>query len=100
MIDSGISYCSSDLSIQNELKNQSNEINEAFFSQYSWNAAFGAISYEVELTHISTQQQNNVETSDTFVSTTGLPLGMYTVKVTAKFANQSTSIIVEEMVEF
>ena len=98
MIYSGLSYCAGDLRIKNELKDQEKNLNEEMFSQYSWNPAFGAVSYDVELKHTLTQEQTNIETTDTFVSLAGLPVGTYTIKVTAKLANQSSSIIVEDLI--
>lgn len=99
MIYSGLSYCSSELGVKNELKDQTETINETFFSQFSWNPAFGAVSYGIELRNTSTQEQTNLETTETFINLAGLPSGTYTIKVTAKFADQSTSIITEDLIE-
>ena len=67
-------------------------------NQYSWNAAPDAVSYLVEIVNTTTNERTNVETTDTFISLTALPIGAYDIIVKAKFADGSYTIIVEDMI--
>lgn len=66
---------------------------------YSWSGQSGAISYTLEIEQTQTQEQFSWETSATSVSAFNIPSGTYTVKVTAKYADNSTSIIIEDLIE-
>jgi len=66
---------------------------------YSWNAAFGAVSYTVDLEHVATGQKFQYETTGTSISLGNLPSGIYTVVVKAEFVDGSTSIIIEDLID-
>ena len=66
---------------------------------YSWNAVFGAIRYTVDMEHTVTGQQFHYETTTTAISFGFIPQGMYTLVVKARFANGSSYIIIEDLVD-
>lgn len=68
-------------------------------NQYSWAPASGAVSYTVTIKNIATQESTNIETTETSISILGLPLGNYSIIVTAELTDGSTSIIIEDVLE-
>jgi hypothetical protein len=68
-------------------------------TSYSWNPVSDAVGYLVTLENTTTHQIINHDTTTTSISLVGTPSGNYKITVKAKFADGSTSIIVEDEVE-
>lgn len=66
---------------------------------YSWTAEPGAVSYEVDLVNTSTQEAFNWETLTNSVTAFGVPSGSYDVTVTAKMPDNTSYIIVVEVID-
>lgn len=66
---------------------------------YSWSSASGATSYVVQAVNTNTQVCYCWETSITSVSAFGIPSGTYSLTVKANFSNNTSSIIIHDIVE-
>ncbi len=65
---------------------------------YSWTAESGAVTYTLNLVNTATQESFTWETAVTSVSSFSVPNGVYEVTVEAKFSNNNSFIIVEDMI--
>ncbi|MFT5167521.1 MAG: hypothetical protein ACI8P3_002759 [Saprospiraceae bacterium] len=68
-------------------------------NSFSWDAAPGAVGYLVTLENTATHQTYNHETKETSISLVGTPPGTYNITVRAEFADGSSSIIIEDLVD-
>lgn len=68
-------------------------------TSFSWNAVPGAVGYLVTLENTATHQIINHDTKETSISLVGTPPGNYKITVSAKFADGSSSIIIEDTIE-
>ncbi len=66
---------------------------------YSWPADPKAVSYIIDLKNKATGQEYSFETTETSITFTGLPLGSYELTVSAKYADGSTGIIIEDLID-
>ena len=67
---------------------------------YSWPPAPRAVSYIIDLKSKATGQEYSYETTDTSITfPPGLPTGSYELTVRAKYADGSTGIIIEDVVD-
>lgn len=69
-------------------------------NQYSWAPASGAINYKVTIVDTNTSETTELETTDTSISLLGLPVGNYSIKVVAEMNDGSSSIIIEDVLDF
>ena len=66
---------------------------------YSWTAESGAVSYVIKIVNTSTQESFDWETAQTSIAAFGIPSGTYDLTVTAKFADSSSSIIIDDLIQ-
>ena len=66
---------------------------------YSWTAEPGAVSYVVEMVNTSTQESFDWDTALTSVTSYSIPSGTYHITVTAKFADNSSGIIIDDLIQ-
>ena len=77
---------------------ENNECFDEVFT-YSWTAEPGAVTYVVDMVNTSTQESFNWETTQTSITAFSLPNGTYDLTVTAKFADSSSSIIIDDLIQ-
>lgn len=78
----------------------SHEYLQLFSNVYSWTAESGAVNYKVDLVDVATSNAINLETTNTYICLSGVPIATYHVTVKAEFADGSSYIIIEEVLDF
>ncbi len=65
---------------------------------YSWTAESGTESYTVEMVNTATQENFSWKTTQTSITAFGLPNGTYDLTVIANASNNTSSIIITDMI--